>query len=58
MIKTRIGVTEIKGTRVEILADITVIFKALLEKTDITQEEIIEALDNAEKSASEIGEEI
>ena len=58
MIKTRIGATEIKGTRAEILADIAVIFKALLEESDITREEIIEALDNAEKLASEIDGEI
>ena len=56
MIKTRTGVTEIKGSRAEILADITVIFKALSERTGITREEIIMALNNAEKSASEIGE--
>ena len=58
MIKTRTGVTEIKGGRTEILADIAVIFKSLLEGTDITREEIIEALDNAEKSVSEIDGEI
>lgn len=58
MIKTRMGLTKIKGSRVEIIADITVIFKALLEETDITREEIIEALDNAEKAASEIDEDI
>ena len=58
MIKTRMGTTEIKGSRAEIIADITVIFKALLEATDITREEIIEALDNAEKSASDIDEKI
>lgn len=58
MIKTRTGVTEIKGRRSEIRGDIAVIFKVLLEKTDITREEIIEALDDAEKSASEIDKEI
>ena len=58
MIKTRIGVTEIKGRRTEILVDIAVIFKSLLEETDITRQEIIEALDDAEKSASEIDEKI
>ena len=58
MIKTRMGTTEIKGRRVEIIADIAVIFKSLLEETDITREEIIEALDDAEKSASEIDGEI
>ena len=58
MIKTRIGVTEIKGRRAEIIADIAVIFKSLLEETDITREEIIEVLDDAEKSASEIDEKI
>lgn len=58
MIKTRMGTTEIKGRRAEVITDITVIFKALLEATDITREEIIEALDNAEKSASEIDGEI
>ena len=58
MIKTRMGLTEIKGRREEIIADITVIFNVLLEETDITREEIIEALDVAEKSASEIDGEI
>ena len=58
MIKTRTGVTEIKGTRAEILADIAVIFKSLLERPDITREEIIMALNDAEKSASEIDEDI
>lgn len=58
MIKTRTGVTEIKGSRIEIIADIAVIFKSLLKATNITREEIIEALDSAEKSASEIDGEI
>ena len=58
MIKTRMGTTEIKGTRTEILADLAVIFKSLLEETDITREEIIEALDDAGKPASEIDKEI
>ena len=58
MIKTRTGVTEIKGKRSEIIADIAVIFKSLLERTDITREEIIMALNDAEKSASEIDEDI
>lgn len=58
MIKTRMGTTEIKGSRAEIIADITVIFKSLLERTNITREEIIEALDDAEKSEAEIDEEI
>lgn len=58
MIKTRKGLTEIKGRRAEIIADLLVIFKSLLEETDITREEIIEALDDAGKSASEIDGEI
>lgn len=58
MIKTRMGTTEIKGSRAEIIADIIVIFKSLLERTNITREEIIEALDDAEKSEAEIDEEI
>ena len=44
MIKTRIGVTEIKGRRAEIIADLLVIFKSLLEETDITREEIIKRI--------------
>ena len=58
MIKTRKGVTEVNGTRTELLVDIAVIFKSLLEGTNITREEIIEALDDAEKSEAEIDEEI
>ena len=58
MIKTIIGLTQINGTRTELITDITVIFKALLEETDITREEIIKALDDAEKSEAEIDEEI
>lgn len=58
MIRTRFGVTEIRGIRAEVIADIAVIFRSLLKDTDITREEIIEALDDAEKSASEIDGEI
>ena len=58
MIKTRKGVTEINGTRIELLIDIAVIFKSLLEGTDITREEIIEALDDAEKLEAELDEKI
>ena len=58
MIKTRKGLTKIKGRRTEIIADLLVIFKSLLEESDITRQEIIEALDDAEKSASEIDEKI
>lgn len=53
MIKTRMETTKIKGSRAEVIADIAVIFKALLEGTNITREEIIEALDDAEKSEAE-----
>ena len=58
MIKTIMGVTQINGTRTELITDITVIFKALLEATDITREEIIEALDNVGKSEAELDEEL
>lgn len=58
MIKTRMGTIEIKGSRAEVIADIAVIFKSLLEATNITREEIIKALDDAEKSASETDGEI
>lgn len=58
MIKTRMETTKIKGSRAEVIADIAVIFKALLEGTNITREEIIKALDDAEKSASEADGEI
>lgn len=58
MIKTRKGVTQINGTRTELITDIAVIFKSLLEATDITREDIIEALDDAGKSEAELDEEL
>lgn len=58
MIKTRKGVTQINGTRTELITDIAIIFKSLLEATDITREEIIEALDDAGKSEAELDEEL